>query len=149
MEITRHFTSSVFIVCNSKVLLCFHKKLKKWLPVGGHIERDELPQEAALREVKEESGLDVELYCSKKLSSFSDVKELIPPATMYLEDINEFHQHIDFIYYAKIDSENLEQRYVDEFNLRWFELEELKNTPDLPKDVVVRGEEAVKILNSS
>jgi len=31
-------------------------------PVGGHIEADELPHEAALREAYEESGLQVKLH---------------------------------------------------------------------------------------
>ena len=61
MEITRHFTATIMVVYNNKMLLHMHKKLGLWLPVGGHIDRDELPEEAALREAKEESGLDVEI----------------------------------------------------------------------------------------
>lgn len=41
------------------MLLHLHKKLGKWLPVGGHIEQGELPDMAALREIKEESALEV------------------------------------------------------------------------------------------
>jgi 8-oxo-dGTP pyrophosphatase MutT (NUDIX family) len=36
-----------------------HKKLGKWLPPGGHIEPNELPDDAACREVLEETGLKV------------------------------------------------------------------------------------------
>jgi 8-oxo-dGTP pyrophosphatase MutT (NUDIX family) len=49
----RHFTTSVYILHEGKVLLLFHPKLQKWLPPGGHIEKDESPPEAAKREVME------------------------------------------------------------------------------------------------
>jgi len=55
------FTAAIFVVQDHKVLLIHHRKLNKWLPLGGHIELDEDPEQAALREAKEESGLDVEL----------------------------------------------------------------------------------------
>ncbi|MDK0576839.1 hypothetical protein P5F02_07355 [Clostridium perfringens] len=37
----RNFTVSVFIVFKDKVLLYLHKKAKKMLPLGGHIEVSE------------------------------------------------------------------------------------------------------------
>ena len=51
------FTASVFIVNGDAVLLGKHEKFHRWLQPGGHIELDEDPNEAALREVKEETGL--------------------------------------------------------------------------------------------
>ncbi|MFK5282779.1 NUDIX domain-containing protein, partial [Lacticaseibacillus paracasei] len=53
------FTVEVFIVHKDKVLLRMHDKFKFWLSIGGHIELDEDPIQAAYREVKEEVGLDV------------------------------------------------------------------------------------------
>ena len=53
------FTVAVFVVDADRVLLVHHRRLCKWLPVGGHIELDEDPEAAALRDVLEESGLDV------------------------------------------------------------------------------------------
>ena len=47
----RHFTVAVFVVWEGKVLLHRHRKLGMWLPPGGHIEKVELPDEAAVREV--------------------------------------------------------------------------------------------------
>src|SRR3712207_2453622 len=52
----RHFTVAVFVVWEGMVLLHLHRKLGMWLPPGGHIERDELPDNAAIREVYEETG---------------------------------------------------------------------------------------------
>jgi 8-oxo-dGTP pyrophosphatase MutT (NUDIX family) len=56
------FCSEVFVVFKNKVLLRKHDKFKIWLSVGGHIELDEDPTETAVREAKEEVGLDVVLY---------------------------------------------------------------------------------------
>lgn len=44
-----------------RVLLIKHRRLNKWLPVGGHIEEDknETPDDATRREIREEVGLEV------------------------------------------------------------------------------------------
>ena len=62
----RHFTVAVFVVWEGKVLLHWHRKLEMWLPPGGHIEDGELPDEAALREVREETGLWAELVGERR-----------------------------------------------------------------------------------
>ena len=49
----RHFTVAVFVVHDGCVLLHFHRKLGKWLPPGGHVEDNELPDDAALREAQQ------------------------------------------------------------------------------------------------
>jgi hypothetical protein len=46
------FTVAIFVVHDGKVLIIHHRKLDKWLPLGGHIELDEEPEQAALREAK-------------------------------------------------------------------------------------------------
>lgn len=55
-----HFTASAFVVSpdRSRVLLILHRKLKRWLQPGGHIDLDDGdPQRASMREVQEETGL--------------------------------------------------------------------------------------------
>ena len=49
----RHFTATTFIVFQEGIFLHWHKKIEKWLPPGGHIDSNEDPVTAALREVKE------------------------------------------------------------------------------------------------
>jgi 8-oxo-dGTP pyrophosphatase MutT (NUDIX family) len=96
----RHFTVAVFVVRDGKVLLHWHRKLGMWLPPGGHIERDELPDEAAVREVLEETGVEVELMGERREDVEGPV-QLHRPAGVQLEDIGPGHQHIDLIYFAR------------------------------------------------
>src|SRR4028119_1540524 len=62
----RHFAVAVFVVQDGKVLLHWHRKLGMWLPPGGHIEPDELPDEAAARAGLEETGVEVELAGARR-----------------------------------------------------------------------------------
>jgi 8-oxo-dGTP pyrophosphatase MutT (NUDIX family) len=95
----RHFTVAVFVVRDGKVLLHHHRKLGMWLPPGGHIEEDELPDEAAVREVFEETGIRVELSGERR-EDVADPVQLYRPAGVQLENIGPGHQHIDLIYFA-------------------------------------------------
>jgi len=53
-----HFTASCYIIdAEGHVLLHHHRRLDRWLQMGGHVEPDESPDVAALREGLEESGL--------------------------------------------------------------------------------------------
>ena len=61
MEITREFLSTVFVVKDKKVLMTWNNKINNWIPIGGHIEANELPCHSVIREAKEESGLNVKL----------------------------------------------------------------------------------------
>jgi 8-oxo-dGTP pyrophosphatase MutT (NUDIX family) len=99
-RIDRHFTVAVFVVQEGMVLLHWHRKLGMWLPPGGHIEENELPDEAATREVLEETGLSVELVGERR-EDIEDPVQLHRPAGVQLENIGPGHQHIDLIYFAK------------------------------------------------
>ena len=57
MTTVRHFTATGFVVHEGATLLHWHPKVKMWLPPGGHIEPNEDPVEAALREIEEETGV--------------------------------------------------------------------------------------------
>lgn len=54
-----HVTGSAIVVGPRGVLLLKHKRLGIWLQPGGHIDPGETPWGAALREAREETGLDV------------------------------------------------------------------------------------------
>jgi 8-oxo-dGTP pyrophosphatase MutT (NUDIX family) len=95
------FTVAIFVVHDGKVLLIHHRKLDKWLPLGGHIELDEDPEQAALREAKEESGLDVELLGERPPTTGPGTRALIAPRFLDIHRINETHEHIGMIYWAR------------------------------------------------
>ena len=95
------FTVAIFIVHGEKVLLIHHRKLDKWLPLGGHIELDEDPEQAALREAKEESGLDIELLGERPPTTSPGTRALIAPRFLDIHRINPSHEHIGMIYWAR------------------------------------------------
>ncbi len=122
------FTVETFIVNKDRVLLRKHDKYKIWLSIGGHIELDEDPNKAAVREVKEEVGLEVKLYHDY---SFSQIKregyrELIPPQFMNRHRINETHEHVSLVYFASSNSDKLILSQTEKSeNCRWFTQDEL------------------------
>ncbi|GAC1427880.1 MAG: NUDIX hydrolase [Chloroflexota bacterium] len=99
--LTRDFTVAIFVVDGPRVLLLFHRKLQMWLPPGGHIETGELPDEAAVREVWEETGIQVDLVGEVGPRIDGGPRPLIRPAGMQLETIRPGHEHIDLIYFAR------------------------------------------------
>jgi ADP-ribose pyrophosphatase YjhB (NUDIX family) len=112
METTRHFTATTYVVYDGRVALHEHDGLDTWLPPGGHVDRDELPHEAALREVREETGLDVELVADRGDFGSPTVDPLPEPQHLLLADVNVFddvvgHQHVDMVYYARADSREI------------------------------------------
>ncbi len=95
------FTVAIFVVHDAKILLIHHRKLDKWLPLGGHIELDEDPEIAALREAKEESGLDVELLGERPPTTEPGTRALIAPRFLDIHRITDTHEHIGMIYWAR------------------------------------------------
>ena len=115
----RHFTVAVFVVARGAVLLHWHRKLGMWLPPGGHIERDELPDDAAVREVYEETGIEVELVGERR-EDVEDPVQLHRPAGVQLENIGPGHQHIDLIYFARpLGSVEIGEEFLDD-EVGWY-----------------------------
>jgi len=95
------FTVAIFVVHDAKVLLIHHRQLDRWLPLGGHIELDEDPEQAALREAREESGLEVELLGERAPTTEPGTRALITPRYLDIHRINATHEHIGLIYWAR------------------------------------------------
>lgn len=144
------FTVEVFIVHNNKVLLRKHDKYKIWLSVGGHIELDEDPNIAAIREVKEEVGLDVELFFENKynLSKTDKYEELIPPQFMNRHRINDSHEHISLTYFATSKSDKLKLSEEEKTSgCKWFTKEELESSDyDINDDIKLYARTALEKL---
>jgi 8-oxo-dGTP diphosphatase len=56
----RAFSVAVYARLGQRVLVIEHRRLATWLPVGGELEAGETPQDAARRELREETGLSGE-----------------------------------------------------------------------------------------
>ena len=93
-EVLRHFTVAVFVVHAERVLLHYHRKLGRWLPPGGHIENNEVPDAAAVREVAEETGIRARLVGPRGLP-IDEPTQLVVPAGIQMERIYPGHEHID------------------------------------------------------
>ena len=127
------FTVEVFIVYKNKVLLRMHDKLGFWLSVGGHIELNEDPNQAALREVREEVGLAVELYdpldtAAATFPVTARYRELIPPVFMNRHNITDAHEHVTLTYFARAHTDKLVLSETEKSKgVRWFSREELSD----------------------
>jgi 8-oxo-dGTP pyrophosphatase MutT (NUDIX family) len=113
------FTVAIFVVQESKVLLVHHRRLSKWLPLGGHIELDEEPETAALREAKEESGLEVELLGERPPTTGPGTRALIAPRFLDIHRITDTHEHIGMIYWARPRSGRLALAAAEHHDIRW------------------------------
>lgn len=118
------FCSEVLVVFEDAVLLRMHDKYGMWLGVGGHIELDEDPAQAAVREVKEEVGIDVILFdgYAKRSGSTAD---LIPPRFVNRHRISPTHEHVAFVFFARAKSRDLHVPAHEHAECRWFTEEEL------------------------
>ena len=138
----RHFTATGFVVRADATLLHWHRRLGQWMPPGGHIEQDEDPVQAVLREIREETGVVAEVIATRAAEGFEYPEQLPAPYTILVEDIpgpGEPHKHIDMIYFCRtVDGE--EQEPVDDPTLRWVSEGELQDGTTL--EVAGQGEAA-------
>ena len=126
------FTVAIFIVHEGRVLLVHHRKLGQWLPLGGHIELDEDPEQAALREAREESGLEVELLGERPPTTSLGTRALIAPRFLDIHRIHDTHEHIGMIYWARPKTGTLALAAAEHHDIRWCTAEELEQlTPPM------------------
>ena len=123
----RQFCASVFIINpeNLKILLVHHKKFKKWVQPG------EAPEETAVREVFEETGLKVKLLGEH----FPRENDFIKPMGIQCNRNLLGEIHIDILY-AGVPQDSIEVKVNTEENdgVNWFsrkELEQINVFPDI------------------
>ncbi len=126
-----HITASCYIVDGEgRLLLHHHKRLQRWLQMGGHVDGSEQPIEAARREGWEESGLE-DLVIDEEILDV-DVHPI--PASKG----DPLHHHFDVRYVARTASPLSITIKADESNeLAWFTMERAATMMDAPESARV------------
>ena len=144
-----HFAATGFVFnSENKILMIHHNKYGVWLPPGGHIEENELPDDALLREIFEETGIKAKIIPTQKLGlSEKYCKELAQPFVVLLEDIesNGLHNHIDLIYLCRAVNENYTMNEKEVHGIGWFTVDEIKQLKTFD-NVIKTAEKALKFI---
>jgi 8-oxo-dGTP pyrophosphatase MutT (NUDIX family) len=99
--VCRHFCASVYVYepVWRKFLMIRHKKLRRWMPPGGHVEENERPDVAAVREALEETGFLVQLIGAPMAVPCADCETVYPqPFGLRTYEPEPGHEHMGFIY---------------------------------------------------
>ena len=127
----RQYCASAYTIDfeNKKVLLMYNKKLDKWLQPGGHIEGKETPEEAAIRETFEETGIKIKI-----IGPTFDNNKFQPIATERY--INKVGDMIDIQFLAIPETKEL---LNDENNkTMWFSIEDLENEESISTEIKIK-----------
>lgn len=151
----KHFSATVYVINlidgEPKVLLHLHKKHNHWYGLGGHVEDNEDPVAAAIREAKEEAGIDVKIFSpKKKLLRVKWANELIAPALLFDQQIDARdgkpeHRHLDCIYFGTT-ADPSKVAMNEEF--RWCSKADVDRM-DLQDDTRYIAKEAIRFFNNA
>lgn len=146
MKLNRNITSSVYVVYQNKVLLHRHKKYNTLFPLGGKMNENEVPHETAIREVYEESGLEVQLYNRDNELNLGRVIQLHSPMHTLLENVCHEVENIDFIYFARALTDKVNPQKGESKELFWFTKEEIEDNDNIKPHVKVMALDALHTL---
>jgi 8-oxo-dGTP pyrophosphatase MutT (NUDIX family) len=149
IEGERHFTASTYVFGREdassrwRIVLHHHKKHDRWLIAGGHIEPAENPAQAAVREAKEETGLDVDLvshFACGTIESYSDSGMVRPPEFILEEPIpargdEPSHFHVDLLYVAFARTTGITLAKDESHEIGWFTRDEMPRDQMFPSTV--------------
>ncbi len=126
----RCIVTSCIVVRNGRILLINHKKFKKWMYPGGHVEENETPIEAVKRETKEETGYNVSIVGPMPvgLKGYKPARELPAPFTTVYEDVHYKtgrHMHFDIMYFGIAKGRQGRLAKGESPKLRWISEKEL------------------------
>ena len=114
MNLKKEKSCGCIIIKNGKVLLVYEKNRNFWGFPKGHVENGETEIETALREVKEEVGLDVDIDVEKRYTLNYIIRNEIDKTTV--------------LYIAKPKNEKLVVQENEIENVKWCDFKEALNT---------------------
>jgi 8-oxo-dGTP pyrophosphatase MutT (NUDIX family) len=117
-----HITASAWIVDpeRTRAVLLHHRKLERWLQLGGHVDGDPDVRRAALREAREESGLRTLRLISEDIYDI-DVHRI--PARANEPE----HDHYDVRFALEADPREPLVRNEESHDVRWIALTDLEH----------------------
>lgn len=130
-----HITASSWIVSHDfeHCLLTHHRKLDRWLQLGGHADGENDVLETALREAREESGMErFEVMGNGSVPLDVDV-HVIPP-----HGHEPAHEHHDIRFLLVAASDQPLRISSESHDLRWFRRQEMPSL--LTEESVLRLE---------
>ncbi|GIO24624.1 NUDIX hydrolase [Oceanobacillus sp. J11TS1] len=119
-----HITASAIILKKSNpnyMLMMFHQNLEKWLQPGGHVDPGERPIESAIRELKEETGMDGKVDAKGSLIPL-DIDIHAIPANPKKDEGD--HQHYDFRYIVNVDTEVISEN-IENNRVAWVHIKDI------------------------
>jgi len=159
METTRHFTATTYLVNDGATALHLHPRLGIRIPPGGHVDRDELPHETAIREVREETGFEIDLLGDAPVIDAPNGRALPDPRYQLCYDVDVgpegvYHQHIDQVYFARVSHRRIDPAGADELGpdaWQWYTPEELAadaGSETLDADTIQIATEAIAVAET-
>jgi 8-oxo-dGTP pyrophosphatase MutT (NUDIX family) len=124
-----HVTASAFVIdpSSGRILLHHHRRLDRWLQMGGHLDDGEDVVSAALREAREESGLE-DLHPFVELPFDIDV-HVIPEAR---GEPRHLHFDVRFVV-ATGKPEEATITPEESLDLAWLELDDAERRMNAPE----------------
>jgi 8-oxo-dGTP pyrophosphatase MutT (NUDIX family) len=139
------YTASALVIRDGKILFMDHEKLGQWIQPGGHTEENETPDQAAKREVREETGYEIKFIDGEQPEDFSEEEDLPTPFHVNIHRIRDGHLHCDFMYLAEVSGESEATHSHEHNGLEWISREELENEKfDMPDNVKRAALKALK-----
>lgn len=151
---TVDFVVTIFLINQARVLLVDHKKIKSWLPIGGHIESYEDPIQALYREIKEETGLNpdqIKLTESIQGILTPRTKPLYSPTFLDIHHIESNHYHVGMNYsgYCLTDKIKLSKEHhaigwfnIDQIDVLLYQQKIFEEIAHYSKTILLEGQQA-------
>ena len=130
-SVQRFFCVTVYVMNHErKFLMLLNKKLNKWVPPGGKVDCNETPDEAAIRECFEETGVHIKLLGDKTPVEGGLIH---PYGTQLNTIVPNIRDHIDLIYLGSpIKEEELKISKREASDIGWFDLKEVLELNTFP-----------------